>query len=115
MAGSVIYAFDGILDEWKSGHGMIITYLGAASSGFSSILGKPAPEKTLTFLIDTSIFLSTVSKTSDDATIAFGGGGEASLYQKALIIEVLKDRCGTREGRWVAFEIASEVEIVPSG
>ena len=82
---------------------------------FSSTMGKPALGKTFTFLIDTSIFLSTVPKTSGDATIAFGGGGQASSYQKALIIEVLKDRCGTREGRWAAFEIASEVKIVPSG
>ena len=82
---------------------------------FSSTLGKPALGKTFTFLIDTSIFLSVVPKTNSDAIIAFGDGREASSYQKALIIEVLKDRCGTREGRWAAFEIASEVKIVPSG
>ena len=82
---------------------------------FSSTMGKPALGKTFTFLIDTSVFLSTVPKTSDDAFIAFGDGGKASSYQKALILEVLKDRCGTREGRWAAFEIAAEVEILPSG
>ena len=82
---------------------------------FSSTMGKPALGKTFTYLIDSSIFLSTVPKTSDDAAISFGDGGEASLYQRALIVEVLKDRCGTREGRWAAFEIAAEVQIVPSG
>ncbi len=82
---------------------------------FSSTMGKPALGKTFTYLIDTSIFLSTVPKTSDDATIAFGGGEKATLYQKAHILEILKDRCGTREGRWAAFEIAAEVKIVPSG
>lgn len=82
---------------------------------FSSTMGKPALGKTFTFLIDTSIFLSAVPKTSDDAMIAFGGGKEASSYQKALILEILKDRCGTREGRWAAFEIAADVKIVPSG
>lgn len=82
---------------------------------FSSTMGKPALGKTFTYLIDTSIFLSTVPKTSNDATIAFGDGGGVSSYQKALILEVLKDRCGTREGRWAAFDIVAEVKIVPSG
>lgn len=82
---------------------------------FSSTMGKPALGKTFTFLIDTSVFLSTVPKTSDDATIAFGDGGQATSYQKALILEVLKDRCGTREGRWAAFELADDIRIVPSG
>ena len=81
---------------------------------FSSTMGKPALGKTFTFLIDTSIFLSTVPKTSNDAYIAFGERGEASSYQKALILEVLKDRCGSREGRWAAFEITAEVKLVPS-
>ena len=82
---------------------------------FSSTMGKPALGKTFTFLIDTSVFLSTVPKTSEDAFIAFGGGEQTQSYQKALILEVLKDQCGAREGRWAAFEIAAEVELVPSG
>ena len=81
---------------------------------FSSTMGKPALGKTFTFLIDTSVFLSTVPKTSDDAIIAFGGGEKAPSYHKALIFEILKDRCGNREGRWAAFEIAAEVRLVPS-
>ena len=81
---------------------------------FSSTMGKPALGKTFTFLIDTSVFLSTVPKTSDDAFIAFGGGEKVPSYQKALIFEVLRDRCGNREGRWAAFEIAAEVKLMPS-
>ena len=84
-------------------------------SVFSSTMGKPALGKTFTFLIDTSVFLSTVPRTSDDATLAFGDGGQASSHQKALILEILKDRCGAREGRWAAFEIAADVKMVPSG
>ena len=83
------------------------------ASIFASTMGKPALGKTFPFLIDTSLFLSTVPKTSNDARIAFGDGGEP--YQKSFILEVLKDRCGTREGRWAAFEIAAEVRLVPSG
>ena len=83
------------------------------ASIFASTMGKPALGKTFPFLIDTSLFLSTVPKTSDDARIAFGDGGES--YQKSLVLEVLKDRYGTREGRWAAFNIAAEVRLVPSG
>ena len=83
------------------------------ASIFASTMGKPALGKTFPFLIDTSLFLSTVPKTSDDARSAFGDGGEP--YQKSLVLEVLKDRRGTREGRWAAFEIAAEVRLVPSG
>ena len=80
---------------------------------FASTLGKPALGKTFTFLIDTSIFLSAVPKTMDDAQIAFGDGGEATSAQKALVLEVLRDRCGPREGRWVAFEIVADIKLVP--
>ena len=82
---------------------------------FSSTMGKPALGKTFTYLIDTSVFLSTVPKTSEDAFIAFSDGEKAPSYRKALILEVLKDRYGTREGRWAAFKIAAEVKLVPSG
>ena len=82
---------------------------------FSSTMGKPALGKTFTFLIDTSIFLSTVPKTSHEAYIAFGDGAKSSSYQKALILEVLSDRYGTRTGRWAAFEVVAEVKIVPGG
>ena len=82
-------------------------------SVFSSTPGKPALGKTFTFLIDTSIFLSTIPKTANDAAIAYGNRGDSSSFRKAFVLEVLKDRCGSREGRWAAFEIIDEVKIVP--
>ena len=82
-------------------------------SVFSSTPGKPALGKTFTYLIDTSIFLSTIPKTAKNAAIAYGDRGDASSFRKAIVLEVLKDRCGSREGRWATFEIFDEVKIVP--
>ena len=82
-------------------------------SMFSSTPGKPALGKTFTYLIDTSIFMSTIPKTASDAAIAYGNRGDASSFKKAIVLEVLKDRCGSREGRWATFEILDEVKIVP--
>ena len=82
-------------------------------SVFSSTPGKPALGKTFTYLIDTSIFLSTIPKTADDAAVAYSNRGGASSFKKAIVLEVLKDKCGSREGRWAAFEIFDEVKIVP--
>lgn len=78
---------------------------------FSSTLGKPALGKTFTHLIDTSVFLSAVPKTSEDATVACADGGGS--FQKAFVLEVLKDKHGSREGRWAAFEIAEGIKIIP--
>lgn len=78
---------------------------------FSSTLGKPALGKTFTYLVDTSIFMSAVPRTTQDATAAFPDSGES--FQKALILEILKDRRGSREGRWAAFDIADGVKLVP--
>lgn len=80
---------------------------------FSSTPGKPALGKTFTYLVDTSIFLSTIPKTANDAAVADGNRGDTSSFRKAFVLEVLKDRCGSREGRWAAFEILDEVKIVP--
>ena len=82
-------------------------------SVFASTLGKPALGKTFTYLIDTSVFLSSVPKTSADAMAVYGEQLGPESWQRALIIEVMKDRCGGREGRWAAFEIASSVKLVP--
>lgn len=78
---------------------------------FSSTMGKPALGKTFTYLTDTSIFLSAVPKTSEDATVACADGGGS--FQKAFVLEVLKDKHGSREGRWAAFEIADGIKIMP--
>ena len=87
--------------------------LGDNVSVFSSTPGKPALGKTFTYLVDTSIFLSTIPKTANDAAVAYGNRGDASSFRKAFVLEVLRDRCGSREGRWAAFEISDEVKIVP--
>lgn len=79
---------------------------------FSSTMGKPALGKTFTYLIDTSIFLSAIPKTMNDAAIAFSERVDGTSFQKAFVLEVLKDRCGMREGRWAAFDILDEVKIV---
>ena len=78
-------------------------------SVFASVSGKPALGRTYTYLIDTSIFLSTIPKTQDDAEMAFGG--RSGNVISVVILEVLKDRYGEREGNWGAFEIVEGVEL----
>lgn len=81
------------------------------ASTFASTLGKPALGKSFTYLIDTSIFLSTMPKSRGDAEIAYGGRNDNMQWNRVCVLEVLKDRLGTREGRWAAFEVATEVEL----
>lgn len=81
------------------------------ASIFMSTEGKPALGKSFAYLIDTSIFLSTIPKGRRDAEVAYGGEEEASHWEKVGIVEVLKDRYGTREGRWAAFESVSGIGI----
>ncbi|MCJ1377927.1 hypothetical protein MMC17_001023 [Xylographa soralifera] len=76
---------------------------------FASNSGKPALGRTYTYLIDTSIFLSMVPKTQDDAEVAFGGRTGTLISVGTL--EVLKDRYGEREGEWGVFEILEGVEL----
>ncbi|KAL2043233.1 hypothetical protein N7G274_004293 [Stereocaulon virgatum] len=80
---------------------------------FSSTMGKPALGKTFTYLIDTSVFLSEIPKTMNDAATAFDERMDGAPFRKAFVLEVLKDRCGMREGRWVAFDILDEFKVVP--
>ncbi|KAL9124471.1 MAG: hypothetical protein Q9217_006198 [Psora testacea] len=82
-------------------------------SSFASTLGRPALGKTFTYLIDTSIFLSAVPESKHDATWAYGERTGPQEWRSAIVLEVLKDRNGARQGRWAAFEIASKVEVVP--
>ncbi|MCJ1284195.1 hypothetical protein MMC26_003526 [Xylographa opegraphella] len=76
---------------------------------FASTSGKPALGRTYTYLVDTSIFLSTIPKTIDDAEIAFGG--RLGKFINVGILEVLKDRYGDCEGDWGAFEIVDGIEL----
>ena len=82
------------------------------ASLFASTLGRPALGKTFSYLIDTSIFLSSVPKLKDDAIVAFGQTGERR-WRNAQVIEILKDRSSGREGQWLGFEIADGVKLIP--
>lgn len=82
------------------------------ASLFASTLGRPALGKTFSYLIDTSIFLSSVPKLKDDAIVAFGQTGERR-WRNAQVIEILKDRSSGREGQWLGFEIANSVKLIP--
>ena len=53
-----------------------------------------------------------VPKTRGDAEIAYGGG-DPTQWNTVGVFEVLSDRHGTREGRWILYEIASESELRP--
>lgn len=70
---------------------------------FASTLGKAALGKHFAYLIDTSIHLSTVPKRREDADIAYGDDRRQRCFDEAGVIEIVKDRKGTREGRWSAF------------
>ena len=80
---------------------------------FSSTMGRPALGKTFTYLIDTSIFLSFVPCRMEDAAIAYGDAGSGKPWKNSVVMEILKDRRGGREGRWAAFDIVDEVKIAP--
>lgn len=80
------------------------------ASIFASIVGRPALGKTFTHMIDTSIFLSSIPKSREDAEIAYGGTG-STTWQTAKVLEVVNDRYGNREGRWATFEIFDKVEL----
>lgn len=86
------------------------------ASVFSSTNGKPALGRTYAYLIDTSIFLSSIPKTREDAEVAYGGSGDsAGRWRSVGILEVLKDRYGNREGEWAAFEMEPGGELVGYG
>ncbi|KAL8728872.1 MAG: hypothetical protein Q9166_005112 [cf. Caloplaca sp. 2 TL-2023] len=80
-------------------------------SVFASTLGKPALGKHFSYLVDTSIFLSTLPRSKDDTDIAYNDRHEERDFAEVGVIEVLKDRHGGREGRWSAFTIDMGVEL----
>ncbi|KAL9098238.1 MAG: hypothetical protein Q9163_006069 [Psora crenata] len=80
---------------------------------FASTLAKPALGKTFSYHVDTSVFLSIVPKTKQDATSAYGGLLGPQDWRRAVVLEVLKDKTGAGEGRWAAFEIVSNIKLVP--
>lgn len=75
---------------------------------FAATVGRPALGKVFTHLVDTSIFLSVIPILRLDAEMAYGEG-DAAGWKKVSVLEVLKDRFNTQEGRWATFEITAEV------
>ncbi|KAI4176848.1 MAG: hypothetical protein LQ348_005924 [Seirophora lacunosa] len=80
-------------------------------SVFASTTGKPGLGKHFSYLVDTSIFLSTLPRSKDDAEVAYGDARESRKYDEVGVIEVLKDRYGGREGRWSAFVVEAGIEL----
>lgn len=83
---------------------------GNNASIFASVLGKPALGRIYKHHIDTSVFLSFIPETQEDAEIAYGGA-HAAKWKKVSVCEVLSDRYGGREGQWACFEIVDEVRV----
>ena len=81
------------------------------ASVFSSTLGKPALGKHFSNLIDTSIFLSTLPLSKEDADIAYTVNQATSSFIKVGVVEILADRHGSREGRWSFFSIVAGIEL----
>ena len=80
------------------------------ASIFASVLGKPALGKIYKHHIDTSVFLSSIPKTREDAEIAYGGVSSIKC-ETVGVLEVLSDRYGDREGQWANFKIVDEAEM----
>ena len=80
------------------------------ASIFESTAGKPALGKTFSYLIGTSIFLSIIPKSREDAEIAFGDGN-ARQWDSVGVFEVLKDIRGICEGQWALFHMADGVGL----
>ncbi|MCJ1474950.1 hypothetical protein MMC13_003610 [Lambiella insularis] len=76
---------------------------------FASTSGKPALGRSYAYLVDTSIFLSSIPTRTEDAEKAFGGRSEK--WESVGILEVMKDRHGEREGEWGAFEMGIGGEL----
>ena len=77
---------------------------------FASSLGRPALGLSFTHMVDVIIYLSSIPSTMTDAAAAYGHRSHA--WQETLILEVVRDKRGAREGRWAAFEVDSSVKLV---
>ena len=86
--------------------------LDEGASIFASSFARPALGLPFTNTIDTSLLLSRLPKTKSHATTAYGSNKAGRAWETAVIIEVLKDKYGSREGRWVAFDITANVKLV---
>jgi hypothetical protein len=83
------------------------------ASIFTSAFGKPALGKSYAHSIDMSLFLSTVPKSKGDAEKAYAGDiKNRERWKSTYILEVLKDRNGSRQGSWSSFEILDGVRLI---
>lgn len=78
---------------------------------FTSTSGKPALGKTYTYLIDTSILLSSLPQKEVDAEMAYEGKDDGSGWKGVGVAEMIKDRNGAREGRWAVFEVVDDIDL----
>ena len=81
------------------------------ASIFYSIAGKPALGKSFTYLIDTSIMLSSLPKTAEDAGSEYGDNIQGRKPQYCGILEVLHDKNGIRAEDWVAYEMIDSLKL----
>ena len=81
---------------------------------FTSVYGKPALGKTFAHLIDTSLLISKIPASKADAERATNekSDRQKGSWRSLLVMEVLYDRHGGREGRWGAFDIKDGLELV---
>lgn len=78
---------------------------------FASTIGKPALGRTFAHQVDTSIILSTLPETRKDAERAYGSDPDDADYRRAGVLEVLKDRNGSRAEKWAVFHIIVGADI----
>ena len=84
------------------------------ASIFASISGRPALGSSFAQMVDKSLLLSVISNVAGAAVRALHKSGSAGKGSKDVtLIEVLTDRLGSGAGRWAAFEIQGEIELVP--
>lgn len=81
------------------------------ASIFAATSGKPALGKAYAYLIDTSIFLSSIPKTKADAEIAYGEDDDTTVWESVGVMEIIKDRNGASEGHWATFEVHGGIDL----
>ena len=83
---------------------------------FTSVLGKPALGKTFAHLVDTSLLISKIPARKEDARLAMNEekNRQKVAWKSVLVLEVLYDRHGSREGQWSAFDVVNGLDLVSS-
>ena len=83
------------------------------ASVFASVRGRPALGKTFAHLIDTSILIARIPARKRDAQLAMSDekDHQNAAWKSLLVMEVLYDRYGSRQGRWSAFGIVNGLDL----